>query len=86
MSALWLNEEQERALGAFKPSPIRENALTCCALRFVELTAGDQAAPIETYLSDALMLAFFSPGWIRTSDQPLRRRVLFPLSYRQIWQ
>ena len=62
------------------------NALTCYGLRFVELTAGDQAAPIETYLSDVLMLAFFSPGWIRTSDLPLRRRLLFPLSYRQIWQ
>lgn len=29
-------------------------------------------------------LGFGSPGWIRTSDRPLRRRLLFPLSYRQI--
>lgn len=29
-------------------------------------------------------LGFGSPGWIRTSDQLLRRQMLFPLSYRQI--
>lgn len=32
-----------------------ENALTCCALRFVELTAGDQTAPDWTYFSVMLM-------------------------------
>ncbi|EBT5201823.1 hypothetical protein GUP89_004190 [Salmonella enterica] len=31
------------------------NALTCCALRFVELTAGDRAAPDWTYFSVMLM-------------------------------
>ena len=24
-----------------------------------------------------------APGWIRTSDQPLRRRLLYPLSYER---
>ncbi|AQV65625.1 hypothetical protein FQG50_25020 [Escherichia coli] len=31
------------------------NALSCCALRFVELTAGDQTAPDWTYFSVMLM-------------------------------
>lgn len=39
----------------------------------------DKAAAMTTCFADG------SPGWIRTSDQPLRRRLLFPLSYRQIW-
>ncbi len=39
----------------------------------------DKAAEMTTCFADG------SPGWIRTSDQPLRRRLLFPLSYRQIW-
>jgi hypothetical protein len=34
---------------------VRPNALTCCTLRFVELTAGDQSAP-EGYLFSALVL------------------------------
>ena len=38
----------------------------------------DKAAEMTTCFADG------SPGWIRTSDQPLRRRLLFPLSYRQI--
>lgn len=37
----------------------------------------DKAAAMTTCFADG------SPGWIRTSDQPLRRRLLFPLSYRQ---
>lgn len=37
----------------------------------------DKAAEMTTCFADG------SPGWIRTSDQPLRRRLLFPLSYRQ---
>lgn len=32
-----------------------ENVLTCCALRFVELTAGEQAAPGWTYFSVMLL-------------------------------
>ena len=56
------------------------SALTCCALRFVELTAVDQAAPIETYLSGVLMLASGSPGWIRTSDHPIMSWVLYRLA------
>lgn len=39
----------------------------------------DKAAEMTTCFADG------SPGWIRTSDQPLRRRLLFPLSYRQMW-
>ncbi|KNY80351.1 hypothetical protein C9Z48_25715 (plasmid) [Escherichia coli] len=31
------------------------NALSCCALRFVELTAGEQAAPDWTYFSVMLL-------------------------------
>ncbi len=38
----------------------------------------DKAAAMTTCFADG------SPGRIRTSDQPLRRRLLFPLSYRQI--
>lgn len=38
----------------------------------------DKAAEMTTCFADG------SPGWIRTSDQPLRRRLLFPLSYRQM--
>lgn len=36
-------------------NPLQENALTCYVLRFVELTAGDRAAPDWTYFSVMLM-------------------------------
>ncbi|EAZ8033313.1 hypothetical protein CFL33_24905, partial [Salmonella enterica] len=36
-------------------NPLQENALTCYVLRFVELTAGDRAAPGWTYFSVMLM-------------------------------
>lgn len=52
------------------------NALTCYGLRFVERT------PPESHRQNHHMV-YGSPGWIRTSDQPLRRRLFFPLSYRQ---
>lgn len=45
------------------------NALSCCVLRFVELTAVDQAAPIETYLSRNAHARVWS-AWLDSNQRP----------------